>query len=153
MDRIPQKRSNAVACRRISHQNSFCVFSTPVIFAFDAMQARDNPAAFSVEFRGRGSTKEVGPSLRFDRDGKITAAGTKLLDAATGTWFHIEIAFELGTTAPKEYSLLARCGDDEKGCTLPFKPEAFSDLRWLGITAFEDADGVFYLDNMRLRVE
>lgn len=124
-----------------------------ITFSFDAMQAPDNPAAFSVECRGKGSTREIGPSLRFEREGQITAGDTKLLDVEPGSWFHVEIAFELGPNSPKEYSVVARRGEIEKKCTLPFKHDAFSDLRWLGITAFENANGVFYLDNMKLKVE
>ncbi|MEW6358712.1 MAG: right-handed parallel beta-helix repeat-containing protein [Planctomycetota bacterium] len=124
-----------------------------ITFSFDAMLARDNPAAFYVEFRGEGSTTDIGPSLHFDRDGALVANGSKALVAKPGTWCHVEITFDLGEAAPKKYTLLTRCGDIEKRQTIAFTHRTFSTLRWLGVSAGEDADGVFYLDNLTLRIE
>ena len=124
-----------------------------VTFGFDAMISKQAPIRFQIECRGKGSTKDVGPSLQFDRDGSLVANGKKILVAKPGQWCRVEIAFVLGETAPKEYTLLACCGGEEKRVTIPFTHKTFSELRWLGITANEDADGVFYLDNMSLKIE
>jgi hypothetical protein len=65
----------------------------------------------------------------------------------------VAISFALGEGARKEYTLLARCEGVEKRETLPFKHPTFDEVGWLGISAADDADGVFYLDNLELKIE
>jgi hypothetical protein len=124
-----------------------------VSFRFDAMLHKEQPAPFYVEFRGAGSTDDVGPSIRFSRDGTIEANGKTVLTAEPGTWCHFEIAFELGAEAPKEYSLVTEYRGERQTQRLPFRHQTFSEISWVGISASEDADGVFYLDEVELRVE
>ncbi|MBT3374911.1 MAG: hypothetical protein HN742_09035 [Lentisphaerae bacterium] len=124
-----------------------------VRFSFDVMNSETAPMRFYVEFRGKGSTSDVGPSLHFHADGKLVANDADILTARPGTWCHVAIALDLAEDAPKQYSLVTRHAGQEKRQTLPYRHDTFSDLRWLGISAAEDADGVFYLDNVSLTVE
>jgi len=124
-----------------------------ITFCFDAMQHKGDPAPFYVEFRGAGSTNDVGPSIRFGKDGNVEANGKTVLTAASGTWCHLEIAFELGAEAPKEYSLVTEYRGERQTQRLPFRHQTFGELSWLGVSASDDVDGVFYLDEVELRVE
>ena len=36
---------------------------------------------------------------------------------------------------------------------IPFKHKTFDQIRWLGFSACDDADAVFYLDNMTLEID
>lgn len=123
-----------------------------IVFSFDAMLPRDNPVGFYVEFRGSGTPQAVGPSVHFSRDGRMVANDKEVTTIAPGTWGHIEISFELGPGAPKEYGLVAGVQGAQKDMRIPFKDAAFSDITWLGVSACDDADGVFYLDNMALQI-
>ena len=124
-----------------------------VLFAFSVLNSKDAPVRFYAEMRGKGSTSDIGPSLHFGRDGTLVANGTTVLVAAPGTWLGIEIRLQLGDTAPKEYTLVTRLNGAETTQVIPFTHETFSEIRWLGISAADDADGVFYLDNLRLKLE
>lgn len=127
--------------------------SGPVTFAFAAMLDPKTPAPFYVEFRGAGSTNQVGPSLDFKADGTITANGKPVLTAAPGTWVEVKIALQLGPDAPKTYRLTLRANGETSEQTLPYQHETFSDIRWLGISAEGDVDGSFYLDDLKLAFE
>ncbi len=123
-----------------------------VTFAFDVMNSAKLPARFYVEFRGAKSTSDVGPSIRFDRDGTITANGTEVLRQPLGTWTRLHISFQLGA-AEKQYALTVGNGPGALRKRLPFGHDTFAEIRWLGVSASEDADGVFYLDNMKFEID
>lgn len=124
-----------------------------VVYAFDAMLDAARPGAFYTEFRGRESTRQVGPSLRVDRAGTLMAGDRTLLTAVPGTWFHVDVRFKLGQGAARSYELRTRYDGREQTQVLPFVHETFAEIRWLGISACDDADGIFYLDNLEFRVE
>jgi hypothetical protein len=122
----------------------------PVTLSFAAMLPAESPAPFCVEFRGAGGTAETGPTLRLLADGRISADGKELLTVPPGTWFHIDIAFELGEDQPDSYQLTIRHAGRTTRHTLPFRHDSFQDFRWLGFYGSEDVDGVFYLDDLKL---
>ena len=124
-----------------------------VTFAFAAMLHAGTPAPFYLEFRGAGSTAQVGPSLHFSADGKVTANDREVLVAPPGTWTEVEISFRLGENAPKTYDLMLRHSGKTQKLTLPFQHETFADVRWIGFSAYADVDGAFYLDDTRLAFE
>jgi hypothetical protein len=122
----------------------------PVKLAFAAMLPETAPARFIVEFRGAGSTREVGPTLQFEADGRILAGGKELLKAPRGTWTQVEIAFTTGDEAPNTYELTLKHEGETTRHTLPFRHEEFSEFRWLGFIGAANVDGAFYLDEMEL---
>jgi hypothetical protein len=124
-----------------------------VSFSFAAMQPAEGGAPFYVEFRGKGSTSQVGPSLNFPTNGMVVANGTDVLQAEPGSWTKVTITFRLGQDAPKTYQLVLANGGKTARHTLPFKDETFDEVRWLGISASGDVDGVFYLDDMSLQYD
>ena len=50
------------------------------------------------------------------------------------------------------YALTICVDGEETHHTLPFGHETFSEVRWLGVSAADDAAGVFYLDKLKLAV-
>ena len=124
-----------------------------ITFSFDVMNSQEAPMRFYVEVRGKGFVKDVGPSLHFYPDGTLNANGRQVATTEHGVWRHVAIHFQLGETAPKEYTLLTSCRGAEAKHTIPFTHNTFSDIRWLGISAADDAEGVFYLDNLELKIE
>ena len=118
-----------------------------VTVSFDAMAAKSAPAHFNVECRGAGAPFTVGPSLDFSREGELTANGKEILSVEPGTWCHVEVRFEIGAG---QYDLLTRANGKESRQSIP--APALRDLAWFGIVAADDADGVFYLDNLVFRV-
>ncbi len=124
-----------------------------ITLSFDVMNSKQAPLHFYVEARGAGFTKAIGPSLHFYPDGSFKANGQAIATTEPGVWRHVEVRFELGESAPKEYTLVTRCGREETRHTIPFTHRTFSELRWLGIVAADDADGVFYLDNLEFKIE
>ncbi|MBM4044157.1 MAG: right-handed parallel beta-helix repeat-containing protein [Planctomycetes bacterium] len=124
-----------------------------ITFSLDAMNSPQSPARFCAEFRGKGSVQDVGPSIRCNRDGAVVANGRPVLAVRHGTWFHLDVLFELGENAPREYTLVTRYDGKEERQRIPFTHPTFREISWLGICAEDDADGVFYLDNLVFRIE
>ncbi|NUQ01415.1 MAG: right-handed parallel beta-helix repeat-containing protein, partial [Armatimonadetes bacterium] len=121
-------------------------------FCFDALLPATSPAAFYTELRGTGGLHQVGPSLHFQRDGRLLANGRELARLKLGQWVRVEIELQTGPNAPRQYQLLVRQGDREERQTLNYHAD-FQDLGWLGICASEDADGTFYLDNLEFTID
>jgi hypothetical protein len=104
-------------------------------FTFDTMNSPEEPLNYYVEFRGAGSTNQVGPSITFGRDGTIVANGVEVLRVPPGTWCRVEVTFELGENAPREYELHAVCSPSSmirsmrsagSVCPPPTMPTGFS---------------------------
>lgn len=124
-----------------------------VRFSFDVMNSATAPAHFYVECRGKRATNDVGPSIHFSPDGVILANDRQVGKPANGTWCHVDITFSLGPEAPGSYELTTAVEGTEHTERIPFKHDSFTELRWLGFSASNDAHGVFYLDNMVLGFE
>ena len=60
------------------------------------MLSREAPCHFYVEFRGKASTSDIGPSIHFHTNGAIVANGQPILTVPPGAWYHLYIRFELG---------------------------------------------------------
>ena len=124
-----------------------------ITLSFDVMNSKEAPMRFYVEARGKGFVDDVGPSLHFYPDGTFKANGQEVATTEHGVWRHVEVRFQLGETAAKEYTLVTRCQGTEATHVIPFMHPTFSDIRWLGVSAAADADGVFYLDNLELKID
>ena len=124
-----------------------------IVFSFDAMLSKTAPCHFYVEFRGKGSVNDVGPSIHFNANGTIVANGQPLLTVQPGAWCHIDIRFELGESTPREYALITAHNGTQREHKIPFTHASFSEIRWLGFSACDDADGVFYLDGLTLKID
>ena len=123
-----------------------------IIFTFAIRQPSQSPARLNLEFRGQGQTQEPGPSISIGRDGTVTANGKKIGRLEPETWARFELRFTLGEESNGTYTLVARNDSGETTHTLPFAKSTFNEIRWLGITTPDAADGTIYLDDLSLQV-
>ncbi len=105
------------------------------------------------EWRGPGGPAFAGPSLHVDRNGALTARGTKLLDLPHGQWVRFEIKCRVGEDAAGAFDLAIRLPGRAaplRFMGLPCDP-GFSMLTWFGFVANSTGPGVFYLDDIEVR--
>lgn len=129
-----------------------------VELSFDVKQPTDNPTGFWVELRdyvNKGQKEYLaGPSLQFTAEGRLKVQGKEVAALPPGEWSHVAIRFILGDGQPKEFDLVVTLPDKSSRTTkLPFTNPGFAIVTNLIISADEDRDGVFYLDNVRLAVK
>ena len=123
-----------------------------ITFTFAVRQPSELPARLHVEFRGRGQTQEPGPSISIGRDGAVQANGKLVGKFEPETWTSFELRFALGEESTGSYTLVVRNGSTETRHTLPFGKPTFNEIKWIGITTPDAADGTAYLDELRLQV-
>lgn len=126
-------------------------------FGVDLMNDPQAPADFYMEFRDWAAELLVGPSFRVTRDGKFYAGGLMgtggkpIAEVPAGQWYHVEIAFELGQRASKQYQLsLSLPGRKPLTVSLPFGHAAFRQATWFGISSTSNQRALFYVDNFIL---
>jgi len=124
-----------------------------ITFTFAVQQSADQPARLHVEFRGRGQTQEPGPSIAIGRDGALKANGKLVARLEPGTWMRFELRFHLGDKSDGTYTLTIRDGSGETKHTLAFGQPTFNEIAWLGIATPDDADGIAYLDDLKLQID
>ena len=104
----------------------------------------------TLEFRGKGQTKDIGPQLAISATGVLQVAGRTLATLPADAWTELTITFTLG--AAKTYDLTLTNAEGQKRFTLPFKNETFDQVTWIGIVANADADGCFYVDAIQFKL-
>jgi hypothetical protein len=106
------------------------------------------------EWRDSGSPYRVGPSLRIEADGTLTAGGKTLMTLPHGRWVGFEIACALGDRATGRYDLTVRLPGRVPPSRFAGLPcgsgAAFRSVRWWGFVSDADAAATFYLDDVRL---
>ena len=110
-------------------------------------------AQFFVEWRDDSSyPHNVGPSVRFDEHGTITASGRTLATVPLGQWVHVEIEAALGKNASRQFkvTLTPPTGPAQVFADLLISGKEFRELQWLGFSSTAAADTVFCLDNLKL---
>jgi hypothetical protein len=123
-----------------------------VLFTFAVMQPAKTPAALHVEFRNGGQTPVSGPAIAIGRDGIVQAGKQKIGKLRPGDWTYFELRMALGEKSQGTYELVMRGPSGATTHTLPFSSPAFKDIGWIGITTPDDADGTFYLDDLKLQI-
>ncbi len=119
--------------------------------SFDVWFAPD--AQFFTEWRDTADyPKNVGPSVRFDGSGKISAAGKLLAEVPSKTWIHVEIEAGVGKSAPRTYKITITPvgGQPLTHEGLPIGGADFHELHWLGFSSTAAADTVYFVDNLRV---
>ncbi len=112
----------------------------------------DRNAQFFTEWRDAGEYPgNIGPSVRFDGNGEVSAAGKLLARVAAETWVHVEIEAALGKDAPRTFrvTLDAPGAGRQAFADLPISGAEFRELHWLGFSSTATADTAFYLDNVK----
>lgn len=123
-----------------------------ITFTFAVRQPVTSPARLNIEFRGRGQTKEPGPSIGIARDGTVKANGKLVATLDPDAWPRFEIRFALGDQSTGTYTLTILNRSGETTHTLPFGNPTFNEIAWIGITTPDNADGVVYLDDLKLQI-
>jgi hypothetical protein len=120
------------------------------ILSFDIR--REPGAIVGHEWRDAANPYRVGPSLRIDADGKLSAGGRPIIDLPAGKWVHVEIVCVLGRPSQGVYDLSVTLPGQPPRvfAKLPCGSANFRRLEWLGFTSLATEKTVFYLDNIRL---
>jgi hypothetical protein len=97
----------------------------------------------------------VGPSIRIDADGQLTATRELVMTVPIGAWIHVEILAALGKQAKGMYQLTVTVPGQapKKFDALPVGNPDWHSLRWLGFISVADAKTAIYLDDVRLNLE
>ena len=104
-----------------------------------------------VEWRDRLGSRQLGPAIRIQGDGKLllgqTPADCRIPD---GAWVHIEMVDGLGALADGLWDLKITTKDrmlfERKGVSCD---RDFASIQWLGIVRNGNQPCVFYVDNMK----
>jgi len=110
-------------------------------------------AQFFTEWRDTGVyPQNIGPSVRFDGDGRVTAGGRELTRLPPETWARVEIEAALGRNAPRVFKLTLKPagGDAQVFANLPISGTGFHELHWLGFSSTAAAETAFFIDNLEL---
>ena len=95
----------------------------------------------------------VGPSVKFEGNGKVTASGQSLGTVPVGEWVRVEIDCQLGGEASGTYTvtLTARGRSPKRFASLKCTGDQFRELHWLGFLSNAVSDSVLYVDDLKLR--
>jgi hypothetical protein len=128
-----------------------------VTLSFDVMQREDSPVYLDVGFRD--TSRRVNPNREFNSAAGITLAadgtlktGTHLLATVKpGSWIKIEITLVL-SGANRESCVTITLEDGTKNEVKAPLSADFAALSMVGFFCSEAADGIVYLDNLRMTV-
>ncbi|NCO93486.1 MAG: right-handed parallel beta-helix repeat-containing protein [Armatimonadetes bacterium] len=104
------------------------------------------------EWRDASNPYRVGPSIRVEKSGDLTAGGKTLMNVPAGKWVHFEFVCPVGKAAAGTYDLTVTLegGQPCKFEQLPFGHKEFRRLQWFGFISLATDTAVFYLDNLKL---
>ena len=104
------------------------------------------------EWRTAGHPYKIGPSLRFEADGRLVAGGKTLATLPHGQWVGIQIDTTLGRRTAGTYDLVVTVQGKEpqRFAGLAFGSKGFRRLAWVGYISVAAAKAVFYLDDLTL---
>ena len=120
-------------------------------FSFDVFA--EPGSRFACEWRDAGPyPRNVGPSVTFDADGPITAAGREVGLLPARGWTHVEIECPLGRVEHRAWKITITPAGQAPvvASDLPVTAPDFAELHWLGFPSLAAADTAFFLDNVRL---
>ena len=98
--------------------------------------------------------QNVGPSVGFHGDGRVTVAGRPITTLPVDGWIHVEIEARLGNDAPGVFKLtLIPPGETARVFgNLAISGTRFNEVHWLGFSSTATADAAFFLDNLEIKV-
>lgn len=109
-------------------------------------------AMLMYEWRDDGKPYKIGPSIKVDGEGNLTASGKKLLQLPHGKWVKLELVAGIGTAATGKYELSVTLPGAEKQTFNDLPCGAgFKALNWMGFSSLADAATVFYVDDIVLK--
>lgn len=129
-------------------------FSTGTLVGRFALRVEPGAVLYH-EWRDSASPYHVGPSLRVDASGALYANGRPLTLLPHRTWLRFEITCGLGEQATGTYDLVVRFPGRTAPLRYPGLPcgsREMRGLRWFGFVADGTEAGVFYVDDIELRL-
>ncbi len=111
-------------------------------------------AQFFTEWRDSGSyPQNIGPSIRFEGNGNVSAGDKLLRKVPTQRWVHVEIEAAVGKNAPRVFRISVNSGGETPSVfkDLPISGNEFHELQWLGFSSTAKAKTAFYLDNLKIQ--
>jgi len=118
-----------------------------------SLDLRVEPGAIAwMECRDASKPYRVGPSIRVDGNGQMTAGKKPLLTVPQSKWCHIEMTFNLGKDATGAYDMAVTLpGQKPQTYTaLPFGNKQFDCLQWFGFMSMANARVVYFIDNLKI---
>jgi len=115
----------------------------------------DPQAEFFTEWRDTAAyPQNVGPSVRFEGNGKVSVSGSELAEIPSEQWVHVEIEARVGKEASRTFKLtLTPAGEPSQVFeNLAMVGGQFSELHWLGFSSTAAADTAFFLDNLKIQL-
>ena len=127
-------------------------------FSVQAMNSKEAPAQWYMEFRDWRKDLFVGPTFSGSPDGKLRVGGRlgpggrEIATVPNGTWFTVEMEFATGAAAPKTYTLTLRVPGEKEQVfpDLPFPDRGFAEATWFGISSMSTERAVLHVDNLLL---
>ena len=128
-----------------------------VMLSFDVLQKAGEAAFLDIGFRD--TSKRINPGKEFNSapgvtlsaDGTIRSGDLKLATAKPGCWTHVEIVLALSGDR-REMCISVTLSDGTNTQAKKALSADFAALSLIGFFCSEAADGVSYLDNLRLTV-
>ena len=129
-----------------------------VTLSFDMMQKADSPAFLDVGFRD--TSKRKNPSREFNSvagitispDGTLKTDNTTLATTKPGRWIKVEITLVLSGTKRESCVTITLADGTRKEVRTPLSAD-FAALSMVGFFCSHAADGVIYLDNLRMTLD
>jgi hypothetical protein len=102
-----------------------------------------------IEMRYEG--KGAGPAITFGGDGNIVASGRKLTNVPPGTWFHVDVTFQVGGVKPGyEVAITVPGQPTQTFAGIPHATEWFYRCDSFYLVGPAEKPGNFYLANVSL---
>ena len=128
-----------------------------VTLSFDMKQQADSPAFLDVGFRD--TSKRVNPTREFNSasgvtlsaDGILKSGNHLLASTKPGSWIKIEITLHLSGVNRESCVTITLADGTKSEIKSPLSAD-FAALSLIGFFCSEVADGVIYLDNVRMTV-
>jgi len=126
-----------------------------VTLSFDVMQKAESPAYLDVGFRD--TSRRVNPTRDFNSasgvtisaDGTLKTGSQLLATTRPGCWIRIEIALDLSGASRESCVTLTLADGTKNEVKAPLSAD-FAALSLIGFFCSEAADGIIYLDNVRM---
>ena len=107
------------------------------------------------EWRDTARPYRVGPSVKIDAAGELTAGKKKLATLPRDVWIHVEIVCGLGPQSTGAYDLTVTVAgkSPQQFTKLPCGAPQFKELRWLGFISPANANVSYFLDNLKVAAQ
>lgn len=121
----------------------------------DIMLDPNSPGELRIIMRDHNSRESrVELDSIFIGDGAFKVQGQALVEIKPGTWYHIEIASDLGETGEPSLTVLAATADGRRRkAVLPRASRSFHRPDWIGFSGMGEPGSRVYLDNIVLRAD